>query len=237
MKWDEKEITKTIELVKEGKTYSEISIITGRDKNAIRIKMGRIGETYDNYNKKEIKKCINCNSDILNYGDKFCTNSCSASYNNSLRPKKVKITKVNEKINKRKRNSYHLRKKKKCVNCYSITTNKYCNSKCQNEHRTNLIFNKIESGDLTLNFRQYKKYLIEKYGNACMECGWSKVNSISNKVPIELEHIDGNSENNSLNNLKLLCPNCHSLTPTYKGLNKGNGRHSRMVRYNEGKSF
>ena len=51
-----------------------------------------------------------------------------------------------------------------------------------------------------------------------------------------LEHIDGNSENNSLDNLKLLCPNCHSLTPTYKNLNKGNGRFKRMERYNKGKS-
>lgn len=41
---------------------------------------------------------------------------------------------------------------------------------------------------------------------------------------MELEHIDGNSENNDLSNLTLLCPNCHSLTSTYKGRNIGNGR-------------
>lgn len=40
-----------------------------------------------------------------------------------------------------------------------------------------------------------------------------------------------------INNLILLCPNCHSLTPTYKALNKGNGRHNRMKRYNDGKSY
>ena len=54
-----------------------------------------------------------------------------------------------------------------------------------------------------------------------MECGWSKVNPFTKKIPIELEHIDGNSENNSLDNLKLLCPACHSLTATYKGANMG----------------
>ena len=70
-----------------------------------------------------------------------------------------------------------------------------------------------------------------------MECGWNKINPITNKVPIELEHIDGNSENNSLDNLKLLCPNCHSLTPTYKALNIGNGRYKRMKRYKDGKSY
>ena len=39
-----------------------------------------------------------------------------------------------------------------------------------------------------------------------MDCGWCEKNIVTNKVPIELEHIDGNSENNSLDNLKLLCP-------------------------------
>lgn len=48
--------------------------------------------------------------------------------------------------------------------------------------------------------------------------------------------MDGNHENNNLSNLKLLCPNCHSLTKTYKGANKGNGRQHRMIRYYENKN-
>ena len=42
-----------------------------------------------------------------------------------------------------------------------------------------------------------------------------------------MEHIDGNSENNNIENLELLCPNCHSLTPTFGALNKGKGRKNR----------
>jgi 5-methylcytosine-specific restriction endonuclease McrA len=60
-----------------------------------------------------------------------------------------------------------------------------------------------------------------------MECDWNKVNETTGKVPIQLEHIDGHSENNTLSNLKLLCPNCHSLTSTFGALNKGNGRKKR----------
>jgi len=60
-----------------------------------------------------------------------------------------------------------------------------------------------------------------------MYCGWCEVNKVTGNVPIQLEHIDGDSKNNSLDNLKLLCPNCHSLTPTYGYLNKGNGRSER----------
>ena len=43
--------------------------------------------------------------------------------------------------------------------------------------------------------------------------------------------------NNTVNNIELLCPNCHAQTPTYKGKNKGNGRYSRKLRYQEGKSY
>lgn len=39
-------------------------------------------------------------------------------------------------------------------------------------------------------------------------------------IPLELEHIDGNHDNNKLENLTLLCPNCHALTPTYRRRNK-----------------
>jgi 5-methylcytosine-specific restriction endonuclease McrA len=60
-----------------------------------------------------------------------------------------------------------------------------------------------------------------------MKCGWQEINSTSGYVPIQLEHKDGNSENNKLTNLELLCPNCHSLTSTFGILNKGNGREAR----------
>jgi hypothetical protein len=56
-------------------------------------------------------------------------------------------------------------------------------------------------------------------------------------IVLELEHKDGNSENNRPENLCLICPNCHSQTETFKGKNKGNGRHVRRTRYKEGKSF
>lgn len=170
-----------------------------------------------------MKNCKECKQKITS-GDKrkeFCCRSCSATYNNKKRERK-KIEKA------------------KCLNCEKIcsrTTTKYCSNKCQREYQKKEIFLKIENGDTTQDHRQYKYYLVSKYGEKCMECGWCETNKYSGKIPIELEHIDGNSENNELKNLKLLCPNHHSLTSTYKKLNQGNGRHSRMKRYKEGKSY
>lgn len=43
---------------------------------------------------------------------------------------------------------------------------------------------------------------------------------LNKPIPIELDHIDGNPLNNNLDNLRLLCPNCHALTDTYRGKNK-----------------
>lgn len=150
---------------------------------------------------------------------------------------------MNEKRNARKRFLYNRRKSKFCLHCGAKTTNKFCSQKCQHDFNASAIFKKIETTEnfycnsLSTTHRWLKRYLIQLHGEKCMECGWDKKHPLTNKVPIELEHIDGNSENNRLNNLKLLCPNCHSLTLTYKALNMGNGRYNRRERYKSGKSF
>ena len=80
-----------------------------------------------------------------------------------------------------------------------------------------------------------KRYLLDKQSNKCYSCG---IDSWNDKpITLEVEHIDGNSNNNKEENLVMICPNCHSQTATYKGANRGNGRHYRKVRYAEGKSF
>jgi len=39
---------------------------------------------------------------------------------------------------------------------------------------------------------------------------------LDEEVPLQLDHKNGNKEDNSLRNLRLLCPNCHALTPQYR---------------------
>lgn len=82
-----------------------------------------------------------------------------------------------------------------------------------------------------------RKYLFRKYNSKCSICGWGEINPYSKTIPLEIEHLDGNWANNKEENLTLLCPNCHSLTKTYKGANRGNGRHNRTKRYKANKSY
>ena len=57
------------------------------------------------------------------------------------------------------------------------------------------------------------------------------------KIVLQLDHINGINTDNTIKNLRFLCPNCHSQTPTFGNKNRGNGRHWRRVRYAEGKSY
>lgn len=212
MNWNIEEINYSLSLLKLGNSYKDISLIINRSESSIRNKMNEIGEKSSSYRESILNfNCLYCNSlfkDRSIIDRKFCSHSCNAKFNNKLRGNII--------IYKCKFCSEDLNRKKL-----------YCNNKCYSLYKKNLIAEEIQSGNILLPESNYKKYLINKYGEVCMECGWNKKHKITKKVPIQLEHIDGNSTNNSLHNLKLLCPNCHSLTTTYGALNKGNGRKNR----------
>lgn len=110
----------------------------------------------------------------------------------------------------------------------------YCSIKCQHEYAYIKYIERWKAGEETgrsgsLGVSRYiRRYLFEKYNSKCVRCGWSEVNVYSGNIPLEIEHVNGDSGDNSEGNLILLCPNCHSLTSTYRALNKGRGREERI---------
>lgn len=228
---------------KEMATKLEVSVATVK---RLKAKLNLKSQFFSN--KHENQNCLLCKKEFVSlkrHNRKFCSLNCSATFNNlkkNVDRTPEKISSLFEEYNVASDGKTY---RKKCLYCeteyqttcsYLAKIRKYCSNKCQQNHKQSFLFKKLESGEY-VNSRIAKLYLIKKFGAKCMDCGWDKKNVITGNVPIELELIDGNSENNSLENLKLLCPNCHSLTPTYKALNKGNGRHKRRERYLQGKSF
>ena len=180
---------------------------------------------------KNPNKCIYCGKELTyeHRHDKFCSHSCSASYNNLKREKK----------------------KKYCVNCgkeIEISKHniykKYCCKDCEIQYKyekpKNDKLNRWLNGE---NFivghsntpRFIRKYLMNLHNCKCQLCGWGETNIYSNTVPLEIHHIDGDCTNNRFENLQLLCPNCHSLTKTNGSLNKNSKRFhkSRITKQEE----
>jgi len=132
---------------------------------------------------------------------------------------------------------------RKCESCGKTLLSrwklKYCSNKCQAEKQyVNYIGNwkkGLKNGNVGISAKNIskhlKRYLLEKYNERCSLCGWNNRHPKSGNIPVEIDHIDGDSENNLEKNLRLLCPNCHALTANFKNLNKGSGRKWRMKKY------
>lgn len=107
---------------------------------------------------------------------------------------------------------------------------KYCSRKYEHDYHFKIRSSILESGTYCVFTRSMfiRKYLIQSIGEACSKCGWAERHPTTKNIPVEVEHIDGNWRNNHPSNLTFLCPNCHSLTDTYRALNRGRGRGHRL---------
>jgi len=129
-----------------------------------------------------------------------------------------------------------------CLNCNTtISVGKYCSNMCQGKLKSKTVVENWLNGSdpgHKVGYRiktAVRKYILEKANYMCSCCGWNKINVKTGSSPLEIDHINGDVSDCSIDNLRVLCPNCHSLTPTWKALNKGNGnkeshRYSKLIK-------
>ena len=201
-------------------------------------------ESYD-ANKKH---CLTCGKELTynQRANKFCSSRCAAIYNNIARGERSPETKAkislslrNLPLNENDINEYvstHKREKHdKCPICGKEKNNvftMYCSNKCYIEARKKEKIERWLNGENFVNGANLipifiREYLFKIHDSKCEICGWGEVNEHTGLVPLQIHHIDGDCTNNNIENLQLLCPNCHSLTDTFGSLNKNSKRFHR----------
>lgn len=121
-----------------------------------------------------------------------------------------------------------------CLSCSSNieytphhTHGKYCNNTCRGKHKSALHKAKWYAGELSRVERStLRKYLAEDRGYKCEAPGCAVSDWLGKKITLQVDHIDGNSGDDSPGNVRLICPNCHSQTEFLGAANKGRGRKS-----------
>jgi len=102
--------------------------------------------------------------------------------------------------------------------------NVYCSNSCSAKGMFTETINRFNRGEVK-DRATIRKVLTEIEGYKCSCCGISEYNN--KPITLQVDHIDGNAGDNSPDNLRLICPNCHSQTSTFSAKNKGNGRAAR----------
>lgn len=156
----------------------------------------------------DFKICPKCNSNHSNKG-RFCSRTCANSrtfspesrLKKSIQNKKYYINLTEEE--KQQKKEYY----KKCLKNHGENPNK----------RAARLF-LLQSDTINLKRQSIRRKVILEQNNKCFIC---EIFEWQNKpISLQLDHIDGNKFNNERQNLRALCPNCHSQTETFAGKNR-----------------
>lgn len=155
-----------------------------------------------------IRECKNCGVRIFDLGKiTFCSRSCSAVFNNAERELKV--------IRKPKHKVFT------CLYCNEVkqvgknSQGRFCNNTCQNEYQWLSVKEQISNGNVKgVGKDRLRRYLTETKGYCCSKCSQGSMWN-GELLTLDMDHINGDRANNHPDNLRFLCPNCHTQTATW----------------------
>ena len=159
-------------------------------------------------------KCEKCHTPHEgNYGTgRFCSSSCARSYSTAKNREEIN-SKVSDKLKGHKPSQKSIEKSREHRAIYS----------------KNYLMAMLAADFSTLTpYAQRNRVIIEQE----FKCSFCKLDKwFGHPITLEVDHEDGNNKNNARENLRALCPNCHSLTPTWRGKTNGGTslRESRLA--------
>jgi hypothetical protein len=163
---------------------------------------GRLGgKSERKYNREDYRQkpnfCQLCSNELTfeQRNNIFCSLSCAASTNNKKYPNREPLLPGICKT---------------CSGPTKTVKTKYCGLECRLAYKTNRPFDELSK-------KNKRDRIFDEQNNACIIC--CNASWMNNAIPLEVDHIDGNRQNNSRENLRGICPNCHAQTPTYKTKN------------------
>ena len=161
--------------------------------------------------------CENCSKEHDGeFGSgRFCCQSCASGFSTKSKRKEIN-EKVSKKMKGRSVGSAKIGydKEKWYVSCL-ITWQK--NKELRKE---NTPFHEWPLATI-------REHIFDEQNGCCNKCGLDKW--LEELITLELEHKDGNNKNNTRENLEFLCPNCHSMTVTWRGRNKNKNNGKKRV--------
>ncbi len=195
--------------------------------------------------------CLYCQTPTDN--PKFCNKSCAQSFNNKANPKrkKTKQCKLCDSLIRSSRiycnkcwdgkpqKPYVCKQRKRkpqkysnCLNCnHQVVNRMFCDRICRSAYGFKQRCKQVESTGIFYKDSVYstgssvdfvRKYIIYKHSPNCSICGlaprWN-----DKPLVLTLDHINGKPNDWSLDNLRLVCPNCDRQLPTFGSKNRGNG--------------
>lgn len=151
--------------------------------------------------KVEGRECAFCRSPLpfeKRY-NKYCSHVCSAKITNRGRAKRVFVCRCGKSLK---------------------TGYRFCSLRCfhqeEEDDRIEKWLSGVVAGGTWGGVCAYvRRWMVRTHGEKCSVCAWAEVHPVTGRVPVQVDHVDGNPTNHRPENLRFLCPNCHSLTATY----------------------
>ena len=174
---------------------------------------------------KPKRKCLICGNELKGRKISYCSKTCSQQ-RNALFYKNNGII-------------------KKCEYCgkefIGKGERKFCSNNCSTLFRNEKLLSNFINGHYINNGNSklpkvLRDFLYKKNNYKCQLCNYEGYNIKTGNSILQIHHIDGNTKNNTPENLQVICPNCHAKTENYMALNKGKSSRDRRYKNKEDKS-